>query len=116
MWSKVEQAFGPDSPITAVTSMDVLYCAVTRQDPFTHEPEGGWLPGERISAEDSLRIYTAGSAAAAGREDELGQIAPGMLADVVVLDRDITACDPQKIQAARVMVTFLAGERVSERY
>ncbi len=37
----VEQAFGTDSPITAVTSMDVLYCAVTRQDPFTHLPTGG---------------------------------------------------------------------------
>ena len=40
----VAQAFGTDSPITAVTSMDVLYCAVTRQDPFTHEPAGGGCP------------------------------------------------------------------------
>ena len=111
----VEQAFGTDSPITAVTSMDVLYCAVTRQDPFTHEPAGGWLPGERISASDALRIYTAGSAAAAGREDELGQIAPGMLADFVVLDRDVTACDPDQIQSARVLATFVGGRQVFER-
>lgn len=111
----VEQAFGTDSPITAVTSMDVLYCAVTRQDPFTHEPAGGWLPGERIPASDALRIYTAGSAAAAGREDELGQIAPGMLADFVVLDRDVTACDPQEIQQARVLATFVGGRQVFER-
>ena len=95
--------------------MDVLYCAVTRQDPFTHEPAGGWLPAERISAAEALRIYTAGSAAAAGREDELGQIAPGYLADFVVLDRDITACDPSEIQGARVVATYVAGERVFER-
>lgn len=111
----VEQAFGTDSPITAVTSMDVLYCAVTRQDPFTHEPSGGWLPSERISAADALRIYTAGSAAAAGREQELGQIAPGMLADFVVLDRDITACDPEEIQSAQVLATYVGGQRVYER-
>ena len=111
----VEQAFGTVSPITAVTSMDVLYCAVTRQDPFTHEPSGGWLPSERISAADALRIYTAGSAAAVGREHELGQIAPGYLADFVVLDRDITVCDPEEIQSAQVLVTYVGGQRVYER-
>lgn len=111
----VEQAFGTDSPITAVTSMDVLYCAVARQDPFTHEPSGGWLPSERISAADALRIYTAGSAAAVGREHELGQIAPGYLADFVVLDRDITVCDPEEIQSAQVLVTYVGGQRVYER-
>lgn len=111
----VEQAFGTDSPITAPTSMDVLYCAVTRRDPFTHEPRGGWLPSERISAAEALRIYTAGSAAATGREDELGQIASGMFADFVVLDRDITACDQSGIQGAQVVATYVAGERVYER-
>lgn len=110
----VDQAFGTDSPITPVTSMNVLYTAVTRQDPFTHEPAGGWLPGERISAADAVRIYTAGSAAAVGREDELGQIAPGMLADFIVLDRDIAACDPQEIQSAQVLATYMGGRQVFE--
>lgn len=110
----VDQAFGTDSPITPVTSMNVLYTAVTRQDPFTHEPAGGWLPGERISAADAVRIYTAGSAAACGRERELGQIAPGMLADFIVLDRDITACDPREIQSAQVLATYAGGRQVFE--
>ena len=95
--------------------MDVLYCAVTRQDPFTHEPAGGWLPGERICAAEALRIYTAGSAAAMGREGELGQIAPGYLADFVVLNRDVTACDASEIQGTQVEATYVAGERAFER-
>ena len=111
----VAQAFGTDSPITAVTSMDVLYCAAARQDPFTHEPEGGWLPGECISLAEALRIYTAGSAAATGRERELGQIAPSCLADFVVLDRDVMACDVSEIQGAQVQATYVGGRQVFER-
>lgn len=108
----VDQAFGTDSPITPVTSMNVLYTAVTRQDPFTHLPAGGWLPSERIGMADALRIYTAGSAAATGREGELGQIAPGYLADFVVLDQDLTAVPAEEIQATRVLATYLAGRQV----
>ena len=47
-----------------------------------------------------------------GREHELGQIAPGYLADFVVLDRDITACDASEIQGAKAQATYLAGKRV----
>lgn len=108
----VDQAFGTDSPITPVTSMNVLYTAVTRQDPFTHLPAGGWLPSERISMADALRIYTAGSAAATGREGELGRIAPGCLADFVVLDQDLTTVPADEIQATRVLATYLGGRQV----
>lgn len=111
----VDQAFGTDSPVTPVTSMNVLYTAVTRQDSFTHAPTGGWLPSERIPMADALRIYTAGSAAAAGREDELGQIKPGYLADYVVLDHDLTTCAEEEIQSAKVQATYLGGACVYER-
>lgn len=63
----IRQAFGTDSPITAVTSMNVLYTAITRQDPRSHWPEGGWLPSERIDAATALRNYTLGSAYARRR-------------------------------------------------
>ncbi|MBE6468404.1 MAG: amidohydrolase [Coriobacteriaceae bacterium] len=111
----VDQAFGTDAPITPVTSMNVLYAAVTRQDPSTHAPAGGWLPSERIGMADALRIYTAGSAAAAGREGELGRIAPGHLADFAVLDRDLTATASEEIQQTRVLATYLGGHCVFER-
>ena len=111
----VDQAFGTDSPITPVTSMSVLYTAITRQDPFTHAPEGGWLPSERITAADALRIYTAGSAAAVGRERELGRIAPGYLVDFVVLDQDPLAVDPEQLQDTKVLVTYLGGRCIFER-
>ena len=42
-------------------------------------------------------------------------VAPGYLADFVLLDRDITACDPGEIQGDWVVATYVAGERVFER-
>lgn len=111
----VDQAFGTDAPITPVTSMNVLYTAVTRQDPETRWPAGGWLAGERIPVADALRIYTAGSAAAAGREGELGRIARGRLADFTVLDRDLIAAAPEDLPDARVLATYVGGRCVFER-
>lgn len=110
----VQQAFGTDSPITPVTSMNVLYTAVTRQDPVTHEPAGGWLPSERIPMAQALGNYTLGSACAAGRERELGSLEPGKFADFVALDRDLTACAPDEIQATRVLATYVGGRCVYE--
>lgn len=107
-------AFGTDSPVVGVSSMDVLYAAVARQDPATHEPAGGWLPHERIGRAEALRAYTQGSAAAAGRRRELGTLEPGMLADVAVLDRDVLACDAGDIQKTRVLATFMGGRCVHE--
>ena len=111
----VAQAFGTDSPITPVTSMDVLYAAVTRQDPASHEPAGGWLPAERIPAADALRIYTAGSADAAGRAHELGRLDAGCLADFVVLDADPLACAADELQGIQVLETYVGGRRVFSR-
>lgn len=111
----VRQAFGTDSPITPVTSMNVLYTAVTRQDPTTHKPAGGWLPSERIGMADALRAYTLGSAHAAGREDELGSLEAGKLADFVVLDQDLLSCAPECIQQTRVLATYVGGRCVFEQ-
>lgn len=94
-------AFGTDSPVVDVNSMDVLYSAVTRQDPVTHEPAGGWLPAERIGRAEALRAYTQGSAAAAGRRRELGTLEVGKLADIAVLDRNLLTCDDEDIQKRR---------------
>ena len=105
-------AFGTDSPVTATNPLDAVYTAVTRQDADSHQPEGGWLPAERISAQEALQAYTVGSATAANRSHELGRLAPGYLADFIVLDRNVAACDAADIQKACVQATFVGGQRV----
>ncbi len=64
---------------------------------------------EVLTPEEALALYTTGAAFGMGREDELGRLAPGYLADLVVLDRDPFAgeVDPDALMATtptRVMV------------
>ena len=59
--------------------------------------------------------HSAGSAAAAQREGELGQLAPGMFADIVVLDPNPFELAPEDIQQAKVQATYVAGKKAYER-
>ena len=69
-------------------------------------------PGSPI--DQAIAAYTTGSAFAEFAEKEKGLIAPGMLADLVVLDRDITAVSPQKILETKVLRTMVGGKTVYE--
>ena len=108
-------AFGTDSPVTDIDPIDAVYTAVTRRDADSHEPEGGWLPAECITLAEALRAYTAGSAAAAQRADEVGLLAPGLFADMVVLDPNPFALAPEDIQKSQVQATYVGGKKVYER-
>lgn len=110
----VSLAFGTDSPVVDVNSMGVLYSAVTRQDPATRAPEGGWRAEQRISRSEAIRAYTAGSAVAAQRGDEVGALRAGMLADFAVVDTDLLACDDEALLDAHVLATWMGGRCVFE--
>jgi predicted amidohydrolase YtcJ len=102
------QAFGSDFPVFPMDPLLGIYTAVTRQTP-EGTPEGGWFPENRISIEAALRHYTWGSAYAAFREHELGVLAPGMLADLVVLSEDILDAPPEALLRARSILTVMGG-------
>lgn len=108
--------FGTDSPVTDIDPIDAVYTAVTRRDADTHEPLGGWLPEERITLAEALaRLHRRGSAAAAQRADELGQLAPGMFADITVLSPNPFKLAPDDLQQAKVQATYVAGKKVYEQ-
>lgn len=101
-------AMGSDSPITVPDPFMAIYCAVTRQD-FKGFPPGGWYPEERLSVEDSIRAYTQGSAYAAFMEDRLGRIKPGMLADLILVDKDPFGCPANELLDIQVLRTVVGG-------
>ncbi len=69
-------------------------------------------PGERLTALDALDMYTRAAAFAMHREDELGSLEPGKLADFVVLDGSPLDVDPERIGDIQVLATVLGGTPV----
>jgi predicted amidohydrolase YtcJ len=107
----VRTAFGTDWPVEPLNPMLGLYAAVTREFP-DGGPRGGWHPGEKISLEKAIELYTIGSAYAEFQENAKGTIAVGKLADLVVLDRDLFQISRKEILQAKVVMTILGGRIV----
>jgi predicted amidohydrolase YtcJ len=104
-WPGTNASWYPAEPLKGI------YAAVTRQT-LDGEPAGGWFPAERLDVETALRAYTVNNAYAAGEEEIKGSLAPGKLADLVVLDRDLFRIAPAEIKEARVLMTILGGKVV----
>jgi predicted amidohydrolase YtcJ len=100
---------GSDSPIDTFDPLFGIYCAVTRQD-RNGSPEGGHTPGQRLTVQEAVNLYTSGSAYLAFEEHEKGTVEPGKLADFAVLSRDIFAVPPREILDTRVEMTWVDGK------
>jgi predicted amidohydrolase YtcJ len=104
-------AFGTDYPVEPITPFRGLYAAVTRKN------EAGtkeYFPEQKLTINQAIFAYTIGSANAEFAEQSKGQLQPGMLADFVVLDRDITKVAPPEILKTRVLRTVVGGKTVYE--
>lgn len=105
----IHLAFGTDYPVEPITPFRGLYVAVTRKN------EAGtkeYFPEEKLTIAQAIAAYTTGSAYAQFDEKEKGVLQPGMLADFVVLDRDITKVAPEEILKTRVLRTVVGGKTV----
>ncbi len=101
-------AFGSDAPVEPLDPLLGIHAAVTRQR--DGQPAAGWHPEARISLHEALLGYTQGPAYAAEMEDRLGKLCAGYLADLVVLDRDITRAPADEIPDLQVLGTMVGGE------
>ena len=94
-------AFGTDYPVEPVDAVS-QYPAVTRMNKLARRE---LHPRLGAAIEQALAAYTKGSAYAQFAEKEKGTLAPGMLADFVVLDRDLTKIPPPEILKTQVLRT-----------
>lgn len=100
-----------DCPITFYSPFTQMYAAVTRKT-STGQIVG---PEEAIDIMDAIRIYTWNGAYLGKDEDKLGSIEPGKLADLIVIDRDITSIPPEEILETQVLETIVDGRTVYQR-
>ena len=104
-------AFGSDSPVAPLNPLLGVYAAVTRRTLDDKNPNG-WVPEQKITVEETIRAFTAGSAYAEFQEKVKGTIETGKLADFVILSEDIFTIDPVKIRDAKVNLTVVDGKIV----
>jgi predicted amidohydrolase YtcJ len=96
------------------TPLEGIYAAVTRRTLDGKNP-GGWVPEQKITVEEAVRAFTVGSAYAEFADGVKGTLAPGMLADLVILTEDIFRIDPAAIERVRVRMTVVDGRVVYEK-
>lgn len=104
-------ALGTDFPVEGIDPLQTYRSAVLRQA-ADGWPEGGYHPENALSPLEALRGMTIWNALATFTEKDLGTIEVGKRADLTVVDRDLTNSGPEGLRKAKVVATFVNGERV----
>ncbi|WP_047981852.1 amidohydrolase [Ornithinibacillus contaminans] len=100
--------YGSDYPVVGLNPLAGIYRAVTRLD----DQQVAWNKEEKLSLSDALKAYTYAPAYGSFRENELGTIETGKLADIIALDRDLFAVPAHEIQDTNVVFTMVDGKIV----
>ena len=106
----VRMAFSTDYPVVDFNPFKNIYAAISRCD--DDGKPTGVNPEEAVTLTEALKLYTAGSAYAIGRDEDLGTLEAGKLADIVVVDRNLFDIPPFELNACKVFLTIFDGEEV----
>jgi predicted amidohydrolase YtcJ len=102
---------GTDFPVEYISPFKTFYAAVTRQDGNGY-PKNGFQIENALTREQTLRGMTIWAAKAAFEENEKGSLEVGKAADFIILDTDLMGCETGAILRAKVISTFVNGEKV----
>jgi predicted amidohydrolase YtcJ len=101
--------FGSDAPVETPNPFWGLHAAVTRKHLDESPGTEGWIPNERIDLRDALIAYTQGPAHVAGLDMNLGKLAEGFLADVIVLEANPFKCSTRELADLLPVGTMVGG-------
>jgi len=106
-------AIGTDYPVVDINPFDNIYASVTRR--FFDGKMASHNEEEKLTLAQTLLGYTTWAAKAYSREDEIGKIEEGMLADIIILDRNLFETDSSLIRDTKVDLTMLGGKIMYQR-
>jgi predicted amidohydrolase YtcJ len=107
--------FGSDAPVEPFAPLVGIHAAVTRRRADGTPGVDGWQGQERVTLAEAIDAYTCWPAYAAGEEGYRGSIAPGKVADLVLLSRNIFGVEPMEILETSVDLTVFDGRIVWRR-
>ncbi|MCB5226306.1 amidohydrolase [Alishewanella sp. 16-MA] len=101
---------GSDFPVELANPFHGLHASVTRQDQH-NQPEGGWMPEQRLTLVEALRSFTVDAAYGAFQEDKMGHLQPGSWADFILVDRDIFNVPATELWQTTTLETWIHGKQ-----
>jgi len=110
----VRLSLGTDWSVAPLNPLLTVYAATTRATLDGRNPNG-WVPEQKITIEEAVSAYTAGSAFAEFQEASKGTIARGKLADLVILSDDLFGIPAARIKDVKVLTTIVGGKVVHQR-
>lgn len=107
----IHSSGGSDAPVEEMDVISNIYHAVTRKNK-NGLPKEGWIPSQRLSLTEALKLFTIEGAYASFEEDLKGTLEEGKLADLVVLSEDIHEIPENDIIKTKVEMTVMDGKIV----
>ena len=101
---------GTDAPVEDVSAIESFYASVTRR---RHQPKDKGLelfPEQSMTRAEAIHSYTLANAYSAFEEEWKGSLAPGKVADIVVLSNDLINCSDEEILETKIQMTIVNGE------
>ena len=101
-------ANGSDAPVEELDPIAGIAAGVLR----SIDERPAWRPEETLTVEQALHATCVAPTFLSGDERRRGRLLPGLLADLVVLDRDPFAVEPEELRELQVVATMVGGRWV----
>lgn len=114
MDNQIPLQFGSDSPVEPINPVLGIFTAVERKD-HKDNTQTTWFAEQSLTLEEAIIGFTKQAAFTSGKENELGLIVPGKLADLTIFNKDLFCTPRAQWPEIEVEMTIINGEIVYKK-